>query len=145
MAQVHISGLRDLQKKLRRADKELPKQVRDIMLKAAEPIATEVRGKIPVGPPKGGHTKSDVKVGATQRGAYLRWGRKNRPYAGWLEFGGTISHHGPRHAHSTKHRIVRARRPEGYYVYPTVKKRAPKIAQKVSMEIDKFLARMNLR
>jgi hypothetical protein len=63
------------------------------------------------------------------------------PYYGWLDFGGTIRHHGPKHAHTTAHLIRREVRREGRYVYPAADEEATRAAPRVERMLDRLFAK----
>lgn len=117
---ITISGIPELKAALRHIDAQLPRELqRRLKQQVADPAAASIRAAIPVGPAAGGHWRSDISAGSNSKGAFVTWGRTERPYAGWVEFGGTIRQ--PR-------RGVTLRRPRisgGRYVYPTVRRKIP--------------------
>lgn len=75
--EVDRADLRKLRRGLRElgdgSDKELRRQFKH---RVADPVARRVKANIPLGPGRPpGHWRAQVRSGATQRGAYVQWGR----------------------------------------------------------------------
>lgn len=130
LAEVNISGYRELRAELRHADKVLGDAFRLRMKDAGEVIARKVRSQVPA---KSGRARSTVRVTAGGNTVHLRAGGGRAPYYGWLEFGGSIGGRRPRSAqalwwpgasHPSAHTGA-AKRPkvaQGRYMLPTVKR-----------------------
>jgi hypothetical protein len=88
--------------------------------------------------PRSGRALASIRTFATQRGAGVRGGRSSIPYFGWLDFGGVIRHHGPRHDHTHSHLIRREFRAGGRYLYPAADEKAAVIAPKVERLLDRM-------
>jgi len=130
---VGIEGLGEFRRALKQVDRELPKQLRAAMRsEVADPVAEKVKSRVPV---RSGRWLKAIRGGATQRTAYVQWGRASVPYAGWMEFGGGI----PNKRNRTGR--ARVRRPfvaEGRYVHPVVSAesvRAGNAAEKAMLEV----------
>lgn len=132
---VQVEGLRELSRALKKYDDKLSDRLKEELKAGADMAALKAKARIPRGPGRRpGHAANFVKGMATRSGrAYVKWGRKTLPYAGWLEFGGTIDQRPVRNR-----QITRPRRPEGYYVYPAVRDQQKNIARKVEQSIDKI-------
>lgn len=125
---IRVTGLRDLQRDLKSVDKELGKELRKGFNEVAEIIVEETRRKVPH---RSGAARRSVKVASTQTAAAIAWGGKKAPYYPWLEFGGTVGK-GRIGAGVAKKKaggefggqagsVKRAWRPDGRYLYPTIK------------------------
>lgn len=110
MAQVgiRVQGLNDFVRLLREVDKELPKEVRKGFNQVAEVVATDARARVPV---RSGALRASIRVSSTQREARITMGSAKVPYAGWMEFGGTLAH--PKRGTEQRRPIVR----RGRYLY----------------------------
>lgn len=102
------------------SEKELRRQMK---LKVADPVAQRVKGNIPLGPGRSpGHWRSQVRSGATQRSAYIQWGR-NLVYPPIQEFAEKWGGSGA-----------------GRYVYPEVERARPDL-QRVALDVLDTAAR----
>lgn len=79
-----MEGLRDLTKSLRRISKDLPKEVREINLRLAEPVAELAKRKAPK---KSGKLAGSIRPLATQRGGRVVVGRKSIVYVNPIYWG----------------------------------------------------------
>lgn len=75
---VHIDGFDEFRRAIRDVDRELPKQMRAGMRRwVADPVAARIRADVPRGPGRPpGHWYQEIRGGATQRAAYVQWGRR---------------------------------------------------------------------
>lgn len=141
---VVIHGLRDVRSALAKVDAAAPAALRRALKEeVAEPAAGRIRARVPVGPGAGGHWRSEIKAGATARGAHVTWGRSARPYAGWVEFGGTLRHH-DHSGRPTGVTITRPRVAGGRYVYPVIKQYQPEALEAAAGVIDRLATRAGL-
>lgn len=82
---IQVTGLIEMQAALRKADRDLPKQLRLINKEAATEAAEGVRPLVPV---RTGRLARSVGVLAQQRGAAVKAGSAVRvPYAGPINYG----------------------------------------------------------
>lgn len=86
--QIRISGLKEFNRTLRRIDRDAPKGLRLAGNKAAQIVVDDAKPRIPLGPGRGGHARSSVRVASTRTAVRVRGGGKKFPYYGWLDFGG---------------------------------------------------------
>lgn len=108
---IRIEGSRELRRALNKVDKSYGRELRDRLRdKVAEPVAARIRAKVPA---PTGWWRDRIKAGATQKAAYVQWGRASVPYAAPVEFGGW-----PRGREFVK---------EGRYVWPTAREKDPDI------------------
>ena len=131
---IKVEGLADLSKALRKlTDKEIPKGLQRLNKELAVRIASKAATKVPV---RSGKLKRSVKGLGQQRGAAIKMGTAKLPYAGWIEFGGTINF---------ATRDTTRDRPfvkEGRYLYPTVDAERAHIAREFETEIQKLLNKL---
>lgn len=127
MSQVEVG--RDDLRRVRRglkalgdgSEKELRRQLK---ARVADPVAARIKGNIPLGPGRPpGHWRAQVRGGATQRGAYVQWGR-NLEYPPIQEFAEKWG----------------GRQGEGRYVYPEIERSRPQL-QRVGLAVLDTAAR----
>lgn len=87
---IHVSGLREFNRGLRRLDSEAPKGLRIAGNKAAQIVVDEAKPRVPLGPGKGGHAKTSIKAASTRTAARVSAGGRRFPYYPWLDFGGRV-------------------------------------------------------
>ena len=130
---VGIEGLGDFRRALKNVDRELPKELRARMRSdVADPVAALVKARVPV---RSGRWRKAIRGGATQRVAYVQWGRATVPYAAWMEFGGGIPN---KRSRTGRARVRRPFVSEGRYVHPVVESesaRAGNAAEKALLEV----------
>lgn len=87
MAEAYkVQGLKNLQRNLRKYDKDMAKQLRVANKRAAEVIADEAKKNAPVGAT--GALQKSVKPGATQTSGFVKAGSASRvPYANPVHWG----------------------------------------------------------
>ena len=107
---VVIEGLRELRLQLRAMDKKLPREIRKAGNAAAAIVVRHAVPRVPIGPPKGGHAASSIRVASTQSSVGVAEGGARFPYMPWLDFGGTINKH-------TKHPTYRGFRKSGRFIW----------------------------
>lgn len=169
---VRIEGLRQFRRGLSIVDKALPKELRDrLRTDAAEPVARLARSLVPV---RTGKTRRSIRAGGNARGAYVRGGGTTKtPHYGWLEFGGTIVHHGASHSHGASagvgiagvggkvrvrhggdrgttesfgvHLIRRDRKADGRYLYPAARAKKEQTEEAGRKALDNVLRKAGLR
>ncbi len=92
---IQIVGLREVRRALRQVDEELPRELsRELKQRVAVPVATLIAARVPLGPGRKGHWRSEIRAGGNARGAYITWGRSAHRWRGWVEFGGDRVHSG---------------------------------------------------
>lgn len=131
--EVEVVGLRDVVKALRAAGADIEEELKGPLREIAEEAARAVRGKVPV---KTGRWRDSITAGATQRAAYVAWGKGSVPYAPWLEFGGTIKPRGTD--------VRRPWDPRGRYVFPTVRAMGPELERRTEEMLERVLRRNDL-
>lgn len=104
---IKIGGLREFQRALKQMDGESQKQLRVVLNRAAETVASGASRRVPR---RTGRAAASLRAMSSQREARVMGGSKKVPYYGWLDFGGRIG------------RDKSQRRPfitGGRYMYPT--------------------------
>lgn len=84
---IRIHGLKDLQAALKAADGESQKQLRVAMNKAAEIVVDDARRRVPS---RTGRLRASYRAQSGQRDAKVVAGSTRVPYAGWMEWGGSV-------------------------------------------------------
>lgn len=107
---IHVTGLKEFQKSLRKMDKDLPKGLRLAQNEAATFLINRVQPTIPR---KTGAAAASMKARSTQRSTRIAVGGKKAPYYPWLDFGGRT---GPNKS------VERPFYKEGRYLYPMFRK-----------------------
>jgi hypothetical protein len=116
---VHVTGLTELNRALRKVDTELPKRVRVALNGAAEDIAVGARSQVPR---RSGRAAATYKARSTRTAARVAMGSARAPYVPWLDFGGKTG----------KGRSVsRPFYKEGRYLFPTLRKQRPQFEDKL--------------
>lgn len=82
MVDVKIQGIKSLSRELKKLSDELPKELKKIGKDAAEIVAVEARGIVPV---LSGRLRNKIKAGATTKGGDVRV--SGLPYANPIHFG----------------------------------------------------------
>jgi hypothetical protein len=127
---------------LQAVDAELPRELSRELRGLAADVARSARARLAADTTsRSGDALASIRTFSTQRGAGVRAGKASVPYYGWLDFGGVIRHHGPKHAHATTHLIRREFISRGRYLYPAADERAGLIAPKVESLLDRMFVR----
>lgn len=87
---IRIEGLRELNRNLRRMDRDLPKGLRLAGNKAAQIVVDAARPRVPS---KTGKAKRSIKVASTRTATRVSAGGNRAPYYPWLDFGGRVGRH----------------------------------------------------
>lgn len=87
---IRVVGLREFNRSLKRIDSDAPKGLRLAGNNAAGIVVNEARGRVPLGPGRGGHARSSVRAASTRTAARVRGGGRKFPYYPWLDFGGRV-------------------------------------------------------
>lgn len=137
-----MEGLRELRKALKAADGLIPRELSKELKELAGEVATEARSRLEGDVAHStGRAAGSIRAVVLGGGAAVRAGGARVPYFGWLDFGGTIRHHGSKHQHTHSHLIQREVVREGRYVYPAADEKAAVIAPKVESLIERVMVR----
>jgi hypothetical protein len=139
---VGVTGLRELRKALAAADslfpRELSHELRDLAGDVREAARRRLEGDVEHST---GRAAGSIRAVILRGGAGVRAGGARVPYYGWLDFGGTIRHHGSQHHHDQPHLIRREFVATGRYLYPAADEQAALLAPKVERLIERVMVR----
>lgn len=130
---LKVEGMWEFRKALRAVDTEFPKQLRKGLNAVAEMVADEAAQRVPVDT---GALRSSIRARSTQSEGRVVMGRARVPYAGWIEFGGTIA---PRGAP-----VLRPYVKEGRYLFPSADEMQAKIRKESAKLLNKFADKARL-
>lgn len=130
---VRVEGMREFRKALRAADHDLPKQLRKELNGVAEQVADEAARRVPV---RSGELRDSIRARSTQSEGRVVMGWARVPYAGWIEFGGTIA---PRGA-----ALTRPFRREGRYLFPVADEMESRIRRDSAKVLERIADRAGL-
>lgn len=130
---LKVEGMWEFRKALRAVDTELPKQLRKGFNEVAELVANEAADRVPV---RSGALRDSIRPRSTQSEGRVVMGRASVPYAGWIDFGGTIS---PRGAPMT-----RDFRRNGRYLFVAADDLAPRIRKETVDVLNRFVDKAGL-
>lgn len=142
---MRVEGLNDLQRTLRQADAQLPRELRQGLNEVAEIVAAEARRRVPVSTgadrkKKGhsrGHLRDQIRPRSTQRQGRVQMGARVRgAYAGWIEFGGNKKNKGGRPSSRPFYRM-------GRYLYPSYLRRRSEVTAKAEEVIARLARRLD--
>lgn len=129
---VEVEGLREFRSAVKRASKDLDKELKRAMkTDVAQPLAEDIKAKVPV---RSGRWRSVIRGGATTKNAYVQWGRAKVPYAAWREFGGKLPQ-GPKLPF----------RKGGRFVHPTVESNREQAGEAAANVLEQTMRRARLR
>lgn len=141
-ASVRVEGLRELRMALGAVDAQLEQELRDELKGIANEVAVIAKGRMASAGAVGtGRAMGSIRAFSTARSAGVRAGGARVPYYGWLDFGGTIRHHGSRHEHTQTHLIRREFIAQGRFVYPAADQGATRAAPRVERLLDRLFVK----
>jgi hypothetical protein len=144
IAEVHITGLRELRAALRRVDGSILGELREGLKDAANIVSDDARSQINS---RSGKAAASIRAVSGGNTIYIKGGGARVPYYGWLEFGGTLPTKRPSKkkalfwsgaSHPSK-RARGARRDkvaEGRYIRPTVERNVPRLVEAAADAFD---------
>lgn len=145
---IHAEGLRELQARLREADRALPKLIRlglneivNVILlprvreKMERAFVLPVGAKKPTGLFRGGKLSQKTRATSQQREGRITEGGATTAYAGWWEFGGST--------HSSRGDTTRPFIHEGRTLYPALAESTPEIRLAVDHLMGKLAEMVN--
>lgn len=130
---IRIEGLKEFLARMQQADVELPRKViKEALNGAAALVVEDARGRAPV---KTGALRESIKVSSTATFARVSEGSAKVPYAGFIDYGGTVGryrtgnikglegdarnvHRLALRAHTARHFAVRPFVPTGRILFP---------------------------
>lgn len=87
---IHVDGLKEFVRDLKKLDADLPKMARLAGNEAAQRVVDYAKPLIPRGPGAGGHVRNTLRTRSTRTAARVSAGNRKMPYYGWLDFGGRV-------------------------------------------------------
>jgi phage gpG-like protein len=125
---VRVEGLRELRNTLRRlGDTDIPDAIKKANKDAAEKVAADARRRAPV---RSGRLRDSIRSSGQALAAIVREGNAKVPYAGWIDYGGTIRPHGE---------ITRPFLPEGRILTPALNAQRDEIVDQYEQAINRVL------
>lgn len=107
---VKVEGIAAVNATLRHfGNKTLAIELRQAAKQASQVVADEAERRVPV---RSGRLRQSIRAAATTRGGVVKAGGARVPYAGWIEYGGTIKFK------SRQGGIHRPRLKRGRYIRP---------------------------
>ena len=120
---ISVEGLAEFNRALRKIDGEAPKQLRIALNSVADLL---VQKTVPTIPRRTGAAAKSLKAKSTRTSARVSVGGRRAPYYPWLDFGGKTG---------IGKSVVRPFYSEGRYLYPTLRKIRPQIADQLERAI----------
>ena len=127
---VQVLGLREFSAGLRRVDRDLSKQLRQVNKEAAEDVARYARAKASALGGVQNKAAGSLRPGGTQRGGYVKLGGNRFPFALGAEFGSIRFKQFPAWRGSGAD--------AGYFLYPALRKRTQHLVEKYGDEIERL-------
>lgn len=107
---IEVEGLRETVRDLKKVgDDTIPAKIREANLEAAEIVAADARNRAPV---RTGALRGTIRATGQQSAGVVREGSSRVPYAGFIDYGGTITPKGAP--------VRREYRSGGRIVYPAL-------------------------
>lgn len=133
---VRVDGLKELLTDLRKVDKKLARKTTTKIKRAAEIVADDARERMPH---QSGTAAASVKAGTSGAKAFVREGKDDVPYVGWLDFG-------TRNAQPSRAPWANSGKgPEGgRFIYPALAANADEVTNQVRKAVDEALNEVNL-
>lgn len=129
---IPVEGLRDLVRRLRAVNADLPKALRLAANEAAEIVVQDARPHVPR---KTGKAAASIKAKSTRTAARITSGGRRAPYMPWLDYGGAVG------------RNDTAKRPfisDGRYVYPSFRRNRQKVEDTYKAALGRVIAEAGL-
>lgn len=130
---LKVEGMWEFRKALRSVDKELPRQLRKGFNEVAELVADEAASRVPV---RSGALRDSIRPRSTQSEGRVVMGRSTVPYAGWIDFGGTIAPRGTD--------MTRDFRRNGRYLFVAADDLAPRVRKETQAVLNRFVDKSGL-
>lgn len=129
---VEVQGLREFSRALKRAEVGLPKELRKGMNDIARTVADDARRSVPV---ESGALAKSIRPSSTTRVGRVSMGGARVPYAGFIEFGGSVGRN-----HSTKRTYVR----DGRYLRPAYERNRARVQAEMVTLVDRLIQQSGL-
>jgi HK97 gp10 family phage protein len=129
---VQIVGLRDLTRRLRQVNTDLPKAVRLAANEAAEVVVVAARRDVPK---RSGKAAGSIRARSTRTAARVSSGGRRAPYMPWLDYGGKVG---------KNNTAVRRFIADGRFVYPAFRENREQVAETFRTALDRIIAEAGL-
>ena len=124
---IPVEGLRDLARRLRAVNADLPKALRLAANEAAEVVVVEAQRRVPR---RSGKAAGSIRARSTRTAARISSGGRRAPYTPWLDYGGKVGRN------NTASRPFIA---DGRYVYPAFRDKRDEVADTYSAALDRII------
>lgn len=124
---ITITGLKQLEERLRAIADDLPDELVKIGNEAAEQVVTIAKGRVPR---LRGNARRSLQADSTATEARVQGGGFRAPYYGWLEFGGRVGPGG---------NVDRPYIRQGRYVFPAFESQRGKIEDDMRSRLAKLV------
>ena len=153
---VRVDGLAELRRDLKAADRKLDRRLAARLRKAADMVAKAAKDRVPV---RSGAARDSIKPGVTGAKAFVRGGKDDVPYYGWLDFGSRTPNGGSfsagRSGQRAQARAAAGQRvgpwantgqgPRGgRFIYPALEEKSTEVTDQVRDAVDEALREVNL-
>lgn len=125
---VKVEGFREFRAALKAVDTALPKELRKGLNEVANLVAEEAATRVPV---RSGALQSSIRPMSTSNEGRVVMGKNSVPYAGWIEFGGTISPRGTP--------VTRPFLRNGRFLFVAADDLAPRIRKETIAVLNRFI------
>ncbi len=159
IAEVNITGLKELRRALNKVDKTIAAELREGLKDSVNIISADVRAHIPKNT---GRAAASVRAVSRGNTIYLVGGKASVPYFGWLDFGGQLPDKRPNtkkalawsglvNAQGSPKGVMSSRgayRPvlkQGRYIYPGVERNMPKVIDAAGDAFDSSARKAGLK
>lgn len=132
-AHLKVEGFEEFRRALKSVDTKWPKELRKGLNEVAEMVADEAATRVPE---RSGDLKRSIRARSTTKEGRTVMGSGKVPYAGWIDFGGTIR---PRGREINRPFIKRGR-----YLFPSADDLAPQIRKKTAEVLNRFIDKAGL-
>lgn len=124
---IPVEGLRDLVRRLRAVDANLPKAMRLAANEAAEVVVDDAQQRTPK---KSGKAAKSIKAKSTRTAARITSGGNRAPYMPWLDYGGSVGKN-----NTAKRPFI----PDGRYVYPAFRSKRQQVEDTYRAALDRIV------
>lgn len=132
-AKLKVEGFAEFRRALKSVDTKWPKELRKGLNEVAEIVADEAATRVPE---RSGNLKRSIRERSTTKEGRVAMGGGRVPYAGWIDFGGTIR---PRGTEMTRPFLR-----NGRYLFVTADDMAPQIRKATAKVLNRFITKAGL-
>lgn len=152
---VKIEGMREFLASMRQAEVQTPTRVTRLALnRAAELVVTAARVKAPA---RTGRLRRSIRASSTGQYARVSEGSASVPYAGFIDYGGTVGrlrykrvngvqvHHAALRAGTARRFATRPFIPTGRVLYPAFRDNQAEVVKVMSVSLNEAIESVGLR